>query len=318
MKKFLTKAALSAFTLAIFAGCSDSAANETQTAGTTAANGGGETAAAVAQTEAAPAASGFDTSKYISVVSREEGSGTRGAFIELFKVEVSTDDGKKDMTTKEAIIADKTDVLMTNVSGDVYAVGYISLGSVNDTVKAVSIDGVAANVDNIKNGSYKIQRPFNIAVGKGGVTEAAQDFIDFILSAEGQAVVSGSYIAVDENAPAYAGSQSSGKIVVAGSSSVTPIMEKLREAYIALNPGVAIEVQMTDSSAGMTSAINGTCDIGMASRALKDSELAELNDTAIAIDGIAVIVNNGNPTSDLSSETVRQIFTGEIEKWSDV
>lgn len=262
---------------------------------------------------------GFDSGNAISVVSREEGSGTRTAFIELFKVEVSDADGNKsDMTTKEAIIADKTDVMMTNVANDPYAIGYISLGSLNDSVKALNIDGTAASVDNVKNGSYKIQRPFNIAVKKEGASEAAQDFMNYILSSEGQKVVAdNSYIAL-ENAPAYASSGTSGKITVAGSSSVTPLMEKLREAYLALNPDSEIEVQMSDSSAGMTSAINGTCDIGMASRALKDTELESLNEIEIALDGLAVIVNSQNANSNLSSEQVMKIYTGESLKWSDV
>jgi phosphate transport system substrate-binding protein len=188
----------------------------------------------------------------------------------------------------------------------------------NGSVKALSIDGAQASVENVKNGSYKIQRPFNIAT-KGEASGLAKDFIDFILSKDGQDVIlANSYIAVDENPPAYAGGKPSGKIVVAGSSSVTPVMEKLREAYLAINPAAEIEVQMSDSSAGMSSAMNGTCDIGMASRELKDSELAELTEIEIAIDGIAVIVNNANPVAGLTSENVKRIFKGEAANWSDV
>lgn len=260
----------------------------------------------------------FDTSKTISVVSREDGSGTRGAFIELFGIEVKGDNGsKKDMTTKEAVIAKQTDVMMTNIAGDKYAIGYISLGFLNETVKALQIDGVDASAENVQNGTYPVARPFNIAT-KGEPTGLAQDFIGFILSADGQAVVANSYIAVDENAPAYAGSKPAGKIVVAGSSSVTPVMEKLKEAYAEINPDAAIEIQLSDSSAGMTGAIDGTCDIGMASRALKDSELEQLTATQIALDGITVIINNENPASGLTKEQIRSIFTGELTKWSEI
>jgi phosphate transport system substrate-binding protein len=263
-------------------------------------------------------AGSFDTGKAISVVSREDGSGTRGAFIELFGVEVKGDDGsKKDMTTKDAIIAKQTDVMMTNIAGDKFAVGYISLGSLNSTVKALQIDGVTASTGNVKNGTYKISRPFNIAYN-GELTDLAKDFVDFILSAEGQAVVGKSYITIDDSAPEYSGNKPSGKIVVAGSSSVTPVMEKLKEAYTALNSGAEIEIQMSDSSAGMTAAMDGTCDIGMASRELKDSELAVLTSTTIALDGIAVIVNNGNPADNLTKDQVKSIFTGETLKWSEV
>jgi len=260
----------------------------------------------------------FDPSKTIRVVSREDGSGTRSAFIELFGIEVKGADGsKKDLTTKEAVIAKQTDVMMTNIAGDKYAVGYISLGSINKTVKAIQIDGVDPTAENVQNGTYPVARPFNIAT-KGEPAGLAKDFIEFILSGDGQAVVAKSYIAVDENAPAYAGSKPAGKIVVAGSSSVTPVMEKLKEAYLEINPNAIIEIQLSDSSAGMIGAIEGTCDIGMASRALKDSELEQLISTQIAWDGIAVIVNNENPVSSLTKEQVRGIFTGELTKWSEI
>lgn len=260
----------------------------------------------------------FDTQKAITVISREDGSGTRGAFIELFGIEQKGEDGtKKDLTTKEAVIARQTDVMMTNVAGDKFAIGYISLGSLNDTVKALNIEGVVPTTENVKNGTYPVFRPFNIAT-KGEAGGLAKDFIDFILSAEGQAVVSNSYIAIDDAAPAYAGTKPSGKIVVAGSSSVTPVMEKLKEAYLVINPNAQIEIQMSDSSAGMNSAIDGTCDIGMASRELKDSEKEVLTDIQIALDGIAVIVNNENPTSNLTKDQVKAIFIGEIEKWSGI
>jgi len=293
MKKSMSIMLLLATALSLFAGCANSGSPST------------------------PALS-FDTSKAISVVSREDGSGTRGAFIELFGIEVKGDDGsKKDMTTKEAVIVSQTSVMMTNVAGDKYAIGYISLGSLGDTVKAVQIEGVDATAENVKNGTYSIARPFNIAT-KGEPTGLAKDFIDFILSADGGAVISKSYIAVTDNAPAYAGDKPSGKIVVAGSSSVTPIMEKLKEAYLLINPNATIEIQESDSSAGMTAAIDGTCDIGMASRELKESETQQLTPTQIAIDGIAVIVHNDNPLTNLTKEQVKLIYTGETLKWSEV
>lgn len=264
------------------------------------------------------ASSSFDTSKPIGVVSREDGSGTRGAFIELFGVEVKNENGsKKDMTTKEAIIANQTSVMMTIVAGNKYAIGYISLGSLNNTVKTVRIEGINASAQNVKNGTYPIARPFNIAT-KDKLTGLAKDFVNFILSAEGQGVVAKSYIAITDKAPSYAGDKPSGKIVVAGSSSVTPVMEKLKEAYLKVNPNAVIEIQESDSSAGMTATINGTCDIGMASRELKESEMRQLTTKRIAIDGIAVIVNNGNPVVNLTKKQVQAIYMSKTQKWSEV
>ena len=256
----------------------------------------------------------------INVISREDGSGTRGAFIELFGIEQKDADGNKvDYTTDEADITNSTSVMMTSVSGNPSAIGYISLGSLNETVKALAIDGVAASVENIKAGTYTVARPFNIAT-QAEVSEAAQAFIDFILSAEGQAVIEANgYIAVVEDAPAYAGSAVEGKVVVAGSSSVTPVMEKLKEAYEAINPNANIEVQQSDSTTGMNNAIEGVCDIGMASRAVKDSEIeAGLTSITIAMDGIAVIVSNDNATDGLTTDQVRAIYMGEITDWSEI
>ena len=228
------------------------------------------------------------------------------------------DDGTKvDNTTKEATVVNSTDVVLTNVSGDPYAIGYVSMGSLNDTVKAVNVDGVEATTENVKNGSYVVSRPFNLAT-KGEPTGLAKDFIDFILSAEGQEVVADGYIKIEDAAQAYSGSKPSGKIVVAGSSSVTPIMEKLKEAYEAINPNAEIEIQMSDSTTGMTSAMEGTCDIGMASRELKDEEAAQLKGIVIALDGIAIIVNPANTVTDLSSDNVKAIFTGEATTWADI
>lgn len=256
----------------------------------------------------------------ITVVSREDGSGTRGAFVELFKVEQKDSEGNKvDYTLETADITNSTSVMMTSVAGNKNAIGYISLGSLNSTVKALKIDGAEASAENIKSGAYKIARPFNIAVG-ADVSEAAKAFISFIMSADGQKVIEASgYIAIDANAQAYVPSAVSGKVAVSGSSSVTPVMEKLKEAYTAINPNAEIEVQQSDSSSGMANVKDGVCDIGMASRELKDSELeAGLTPTAIAMDGIAMIVNNENPAAELTSEAVRMIFMGEITSWSEL
>ncbi len=254
----------------------------------------------------------------ITVVSREDGSGTRGAFIELFGVEEKDADGNKvDNTTEEAEITNNTAVMMSTVAGNVDAIGYISLGSLNDSVKAAKIDGVEATAENIKSGEYKVSRPFNIATN-GEVSDVAQDFIDYILSPEGQAVVEeNGYIAVDSTEAEF--TQPEGKVVVAGSSSVTPVMEKLKEAYAEVNPNAEIEIQQSDSTTGMTSAIDGICDIGMASRDLKDEELeAGLTATTIANDGIAIIVNNDNPTDDLTTDQVKNIYVGEVTTWGDL
>lgn len=255
----------------------------------------------------------------INVTSREDGSGTRGAFIELFGIEEKDSSGAKvDKTTTSAAITNSTAVMMTTVANDKDAIGYISLGSVNDTVKAVKIDGAEASADAVKNGSYKVSRPFNV-VTKGELSAVAQDFLDFIMSADGQKVVSGNgYIEV-ENGGAYTSKGLTGKVTVAGSSSVTPVMEKLAEAYKALNPNVTIEVNQSDSTTGVTSAIEGACDLGMASRELKDSETSQgATAKVIATDGIAVIVNNDNKVDDLTSDQVKKIFTGEITKWSEI
>jgi len=299
---------------AMLAGCGSSADNAADAPATETTE-----AADAAADDKAVETTDFDKENDISVYSREDGSGTRGAFIELFGVEEKDESGEKiDMTTEEATITNNTSVMMTGVAGDDYAIGYVSLGSLDNSVKALQIDGVEASVENIKNDSYKVYRPFNIAT-KGEASEAAQDFINYIMSAEGQAIVSEEgYITVDDAAPAFEGGTASGDVVVAGSSSVSPVMEKLAEAYMALNSNVKIEIQTSDSTTGMTSAIDGVCDIGMASRALKDSEAAELTATVIAQDGIAVIVNNNNPVQGMTSEQVKSIFTGETLTWSEV
>lgn len=267
--------------------------------------------------KSASSETGFDTSKDISVVSREDGSGTRGAFIELTGVEEKDADGNKvDNTTLDASITNSTEVMMTTVSGNDYAIGYASLGSLNDTVKAVKVGGVEATADNINAGTYTLARPFNIVTGDS-VSEVAQDFINYIMSEDGQKIISDNgYIEV-ENTGSFTSSKVKGSIVVAGSSSVTPVMEKLKEAYAKVNSNASIEIQESDSTTGVNSAIEGTCDIGMASRDLKDEEKG-VKATAIAKDGIAVIVNNNNTIDDLTVDQIKDIFTGAVTTWADV
>ena len=262
--------------------------------------------------------SDWDSSNDITIVSREDGSGTRGAFIELFGIEEKKDGEKVDMTTDDAQITNSTSVMLTTVAGDDYAIGYVSLGSLNDTVKALKIDGEEATEQNIKDGKYKICRPFNIATKKGADNEVAKDFIAYIMSKEGQQVISDNGYIGDDSAEAYAGSKPSGKAVVGGSSSVSPVMEKLIEAYKKVNTGAEIELQTTDSTTGMTSAIDGSYDIGMASRELQDEEKDKLDSQVIATDGIAVIVNKNNTTDELSSDQVKTIYTGDATTWDEV
>lgn len=291
MKKFIEMSAMAAMTAAFAAGCGAGGSDEASAAG-------GEA---------------------ISIISREDGSGTRGAFIELFGIEEEIDGEDVDMTTEEAQITNSTSVMLTTVAGDDYAIGYVSLGALDDSVKAVKIDGADATADNVKSGTYKVSRPFNIATKEGSTNEVATDFIRFILSEEGQAVVEeNKYIAVDDVQP-FEGTSPSGKAVVGGSSSVSPVMEKLIEAYQAVNPNAEIELQTTDSTTGMTSVIDGNYDIGMASRELKDTELSEgLNGQVIATDGIAVVVNNNSTVEELSSDQVKAIYTGEARTWDEV
>lgn len=258
--------------------------------------------------------------KDITVVSREDGSGTRGAFIELFGIEEKNSKGEKvDNTTTEAMITNSTSVMMTTIGENDAAIGYISLGSLDDTVKAVKIDGAEASVKNVKAGKYKIVRPFNI-VTKAKVSAGAQDFINYIMSKEGQKIVEDNgYITVDDNAKAYSGKAVKGKITVSGSSSVTPVMEKLKEAYEKANKDTTVEVQQSDSTTGVSNAVEGVSDIGMASRELADSETKKgVTSKAIAQDGIAVVVNKGNDITDLTSDQVKAIFTGKTTAWDDV
>lgn len=301
MKKFIAVLAATGMMAGLLAGCGSSDSDGSDDGNKT------------------EASEGWDASNDITIVSREDGSGTRGAFIELFGIEEEKDGEKVDMTTEEAQITNSTSVMLTTVAGDDYAIGYVSLGALNDSVKAVNIDGAEAAPENVKSGDYKVSRPFNIATKEDADNEAAKDFISFILSEEGQAVVEeNGYIAVDD-AEAYTGTAPSGKVVVGGSSSVAPVMEKLIEAYKAVNANAEIELQTTDSTTGMTSAADGSYDIGMASRELKDTEMKEgLVPQVIATDGIAVIVNNNSTVDELSSDQVKNIYTGEAFTWDEV
>jgi len=252
----------------------------------------------------------------ITVISREDGSGTRGAFIELTGLEEKTAEGNRtDHTTLEAVIVNKTDVMLTNVAGDMAAIGYASLGSLNSNVKAVKVNGVEASAKSISDGTYALSRAFYIAA-KNNISEAASDFMSFILSKEGQEVVSQGYIKINENAAPFLSNHAEGRVVVAGSSSVSPVMEKLIEAYNRINPQVNVELQSSDSTSGMQNTIEGICDIGMSSRSLKESEKAVLTEVKIALDGIAIIVNPSNKIEDLTKEEIYKIFAGEMSSWS--
>lgn len=259
------------------------------------------------------------SSDKITVISREDGSGTRGAFIELTGIEEKDSNGNKtDNTKKDALICKSTDVVITQVSGDKNAIGYISFGSLNDTVKALKVEGVEPSTATIESGDYKIVRPFNIAV-KDGLSDAAQDFENYILSSEGQDIIEkAGYIKIDKSAAAYASNNASGKVVVSGSSSVTPVMEKLAEAYQKANTNVTVDVQQSDSSTGIKDAINGTSDIGMASRDISDDELSQgIKSVTIAQDAIAVIVNKDNAVDDITMDEIKAIYTGSKTTWSD-
>lgn len=322
MKKTIVAMMIMAMTAASVAGCGSSS-NDTAAAESTtdaAADTAEDSTADAADTTAADdTAAAGSMSGAITVLSREDGSGTRGAFIELFGIEQKDADGNKvDNTIDSAEITNSTSVMMTTVAGNKNAIGYVSLGSLDENqVKAVLIDGAQATAENVKDGTYKVSRPFNIAT-KGEPTGLAKDFIDYILSEEGQAVVEENGYVSEGNTGAFEGTGAEGKITVGGSSSVTPVMEKLKEAYAAVNPNATIEVQQSDSTTGMTSTIDGTYDIGMASRELKDEEAAELTGQVVALDGIAVIVNKENTIDELTSEDVLNIYTGATTDWSEI
>ena len=300
MKKFMAVLAVAGMMTGMLAGCGSSSDDTSSDSGST------------------DTASEWDASNDITIVSREDGSGTRGAFTELFGVVEEVDGEDVDMTTADAQITNNTSVMMTTVAENEYAIGYISLGSLDDSVKALSIDGAEASAENIENGSYKVSRPFNVAVKPDSTNEVAADFMSYIMSTEGQEVVAAEgYIPVAD-VEAYAGTAPAGDCVVGGSSSVSPLMEKLIEAYAAVNPNANIELQTSDSTTGMTSTIEGSYDIGMASRELKEDEAAELTPTVIATDGIAVIVNNNTPTDEMTSDQVKAIYTGEVYSWDEI
>ena len=286
MKKILALALCVVMAAAVFTGCGNNNADS--------------------KTDGAP----------ITVISREDGSGTRGAFTELMGIMVDDVDN----TTTSAEISQSTSVVLTTVAGNKNSIGYVSLGSLNDTVKAVKVDGVDATVENIKGGSYAVSRPF-LVVTNDKLTDVSKDFIKFILSKQGQDIIAEEgYITIDDNAADYETQKGiKGKIVLAGSTSVSPVMQKLADAYKAIYSDVTLEIQQTGSGAGITSTIEGACDIGMSSRDLKPEETAEgIEGTTIAMDGIAVVVNNENSVEDLTSEQIRQIFTGEVTDWSQV
>ncbi|MCL2662535.1 MAG: substrate-binding domain-containing protein [Oscillospiraceae bacterium] len=315
MKKSIALILVCTLALFLFAACDDGS-SEAPAYG----NPSQDTPAQDTPAQDAPAqdTSNFDNRREIIVVSRESGSGTRGAFVELTGVEVSADGNTTDMTSPEAVIGNNTNAIMTNVSGDLYAIGYISTGSIDNSIKAVNIDGVEPTPANILAGNYKIARPF-IVVTMDGLSPVAQDFLSFIMSQEGQEIVADRYIPVDQSAPAFESNRATGTVVVGGSTSVSPVVERLAEAYQEINTGANIEVHATGSGAGITGAIDGVVDIGMSSRNIRDSEMENLyQQITIAMDGIAVIVNNDNPLTNLTMEEVREIFTGEKTRWSDV
>ena len=332
MKKLIAILAVSAMLVGAMAGCGDSGASTADAAQTAAATqeatqapatqeatqapASQEATQAPAETGAAAESTGSNLDTDITVISREEGSGTRGAFVELMKIE--DDDG--DHTVDTAEISNSTSVVTQTVAGNKSAIGYISLGSLNDTVKAVKVDGVEASVEDIKSGAYAVSRPFEISYKEENLTDLGRDFVSFIMSADGQAILSAKgYIAADESAKPYAAAGLTGALSVNGSTSVGPVMEKLAETYMELNAGVTIDIQQTGSGTGITSTIDGSCEIGMSSRALKDEELSQgLTPVTIAMDGIAVIVSLENTVDGLTSEQIRQIYTGELTDWNSV
>ena len=277
------------------------------------------TSEAASESAEATEASDFDTDQDITVITREDGSGTRGAFIELTGVEEKNDAGEKeDMTTQAAATQNSTNGVMTAVANDETAIGYISLGSLNDTVKAVTVGGVEATAENVSNGTYTLARPFNIVTNGEPTDPVAVDFIAYCMSPDGQALATEDGYIGGEGTE-YTSTQPSGSITVGGSTSVSPLMEKLIEAYKTVNPNATVELLTTDSTTGVTGALDGTYTVGMASRELKDTETAEgAQATVLAMDGIAVVVNPANSVSDLSVDQIKSIYTGEATVWSDL
>ncbi len=319
MKKMIHASICAAMVAVSFASCGNTSTTSSSSSSSTTSSSSEESSTEASSSEASSAeasSADFDASHKINVVSREDGSGTRGAFIELMGIEQENEDGEKmDMTTVDAQITNSTAVMMTTVAGDLYSMGYISLGSLDNSVKAVQIDGVDATVDNIISGDYTVSRPFNIITGDT-LSDVAQDFYNYIMSDDGQTIISDAgYISVSSGTFETNGAE--GKITVAGSSSVSPVMEKLAEAYEAVNTGATVEIQTSDSTTGVTSAMEGTCDIGMASRALKDSETG-VTATEIAKDGIAVIVNLDCPVDSLSVDQIMNVYVGNTTDWSSL
>ena len=319
MKKAISILMAALLCVSVFAACGETESSSSESSSSTSTSSSETSSEASEESSEAESSEesteGGAASGPITVVSREDGSGTRGAFVELIGVE---DEEGNDMTTVDAEISNSTEVVIQSVAGNTGAIGYISLGSLDDTVKGVKIDGVEPTAENIENGSYTVSRPFNVAT-KGELTnEAAQDFMNYIMSEEGQAIVAEDYIPVAD-VEAFESNGASGSVTISGSSSVSPLMQKLIEGYNAVNPNVDIELQTSDSTTGMTDAINGMSDIGMASRELKQEELdAGLVNTVIATDGIAIIVNNESPIEDLTTEQVKEIYLGNVTDWSEV
>ena len=309
----ITASVLSAAMLASLAACGSAPASSEASSAEV------SSAEASSVESAAPAADAFDTAQDIAVFTREDGSGTRGAFIELTGVEQKDADGKKvDMTTEAAAVQGSTNGVMTAVANDAAAIGYISLGSLNDTVKAVTVDGVKAGADTVKDGSYTLARPFNIVTNGDATDPVAVDFIAYCLSADGQALATDKGY-IGSEGEAFTSAQPAGKIVVGGSSSVAPLMEKLVEAYKTVNPNAEIEHLTTDSTTGVSGALDGSYTIGLASRDLKDSETeAGAKATVLAMDGIAVVVNPENPIENLTVDQIKSIYVGEVTTWDEV
>ncbi|MEE0709426.1 MAG: substrate-binding domain-containing protein [Gemmiger sp.] len=317
MKRTSVVASVLAATMALSLAACGSTASTSESAAASESTAA-STSEAAESTEAA-ATGDFDTEQDITVISREDGSGTRGAFIELTGVEEKNDAGEKmDMTTEAAAIQSSTNGVMTAVANDETAIGYISLGSLNDTVKAVTVGGVEATAENVSNGTYTLARPFNIVTNGEPTDAVAVDFIAYCMSPDGQALATEEGYIGGEGTE-FTSTQPSGSITVGGSSSVSPLMEKLIEAYKTVNPNATIEMLTTDSTTGVTGALDGTYTIGMASRELKDTETAEgATATVLAMDGIAVVVNPANTTADLSVDQIKSIYTGEATVWADV
>lgn len=312
MKRKIALVCAAAMALSL-AACGNTA-SESTTSESTASESSSATTEAAEET-----ASDFDNTQAITVITREEGSGTRGAFIELTGVEEKNEAGEKvDNTSAGAATQNSTNGVMTTVANDETAIGYISLGSLNDTVKAVTVGGVAASAETVKDGTYTLARPFNIVTNGDATDPLAVDFLNFCMSTEGQAIATEEgYIGGEGEA--FESTMPSGSITVGGSSSVSPLMEKLIEAYKAVNANASIEMLTTDSTVGVSGALDGTYTIGMASRELKDSEVeAGAKATVLAMDGIAVIVNPANPIEDLTTEQIKSIYTGETATWDAI